>query len=269
MNTKSQDNNYIVYKHTAPNGKVYIGITCKNPLDRWASGFGYEHQVYFFRAIVKYGWINIKHEILFEGLTKEEAEQKEIELITQYNSADLNYGYNIDLGGSLHKLSVETRQKISEVKRGKKWTERQRLASIEYFAKHPGKAVYKYSKDGKFLGKFINCKEACKDAGISCKAFRWYMSTKEFPAKWDCVYSYGEFNEVTQRENKPIYNAQPVDMYDISLNYIRTFESIEEAKRYLKEHDIHGGSHIWDVCNGKRLISGNYIWRYHNENQDN
>lgn len=258
-----------MYKHTSPSGKVYIGITCKNPLDRWASGFGYEHQVYFFRAIIKYGWINIKHEILFEGLTKEEAEQKEIELITQYNSADLNYGYNIDLGGCLHKLSVETRQKISEVKRGRKWTERQRLASIEYFAKHPGKAVYKYSKDGKFLEKFINCKEACKDAGISCKAFRWYMSTKKFPAKWDCVYSYGAFNEVTQREKKPIYNAQPVDMYDISLNYIRTFESIEEAKRYLKEHDIPGGSHIWDVCNGKRLISGNYIWRYHNENQDN
>jgi len=52
---------------------VYIGITCKNPLDRWASGFGYEHQVYFFRAIVKYGWINMKHEVLYEVLTKEEA----------------------------------------------------------------------------------------------------------------------------------------------------------------------------------------------------
>lgn len=26
---------YCVYKHTSPNGKVYIGITKKKPNDRW------------------------------------------------------------------------------------------------------------------------------------------------------------------------------------------------------------------------------------------
>jgi hypothetical protein len=62
-------NTYIVYKHTSPNNKVYIGITKKKPNDRWASGFGYEHQIYFFRAIVKYGWDNFKHEILYTNLT--------------------------------------------------------------------------------------------------------------------------------------------------------------------------------------------------------
>ena len=114
MSSQSSVKSWIVYKHTSPSNKVYIGITSKSPADRWASGFGYEHQVYFFRAIVKYGWVNFKHEILFEGLTKDEAEKKEIELIAQYNSTDLNYGYNIDLGGDLHRLSVETRQKNKE-----------------------------------------------------------------------------------------------------------------------------------------------------------
>ena len=45
------ENNYIVYKHTAPNGKVYIGITKKAPNDRWASGFGYETQIYVIRLL--------------------------------------------------------------------------------------------------------------------------------------------------------------------------------------------------------------------------
>lgn len=31
---------YSVYKHTAPNGKVYIGITGKDPEKRWLNGGG-------------------------------------------------------------------------------------------------------------------------------------------------------------------------------------------------------------------------------------
>ena len=268
MNSTQSDKKYIVYKHTTPSGKVYIGITSKAPENRWASGFGYEHQLYFFRAIVKYGWINIKHEILLEGLTKEEAESKEIELISQYKSADLNYGYNIDLGGDLHKLSVETRQKISAIKRGKKWTERQRLASLEYFKKNPGKKVYKYDLQGNLIKVFPNCKEASIDAGIKYKTFEGYMCTKWFPAKWTCVYSYGAFEDVMKKTKRAAYNATPVDMYDLSLNYIRTFNSIGAARKFLMENGLGNGSKIWQVCNGIGQTSNNYIWRYHNENTD-
>lgn len=51
---------YYVYKHTVPNGKVYIGITKQNPSKRWLNGLGYKHSTYFFNAIVKYGWLNIE-----------------------------------------------------------------------------------------------------------------------------------------------------------------------------------------------------------------
>lgn len=36
---------YYVYKHIFPNGKVYIGITCKKPIYRWNNGNGYKKLV--------------------------------------------------------------------------------------------------------------------------------------------------------------------------------------------------------------------------------
>ena len=84
----AQKREYIVYKHTCPNGKVYIGITCQPIAKRFSNGYGYKRQTHFYNAILKYGWDNIKHEIMFDGLTKEYAEQKEIELISAYKSND-------------------------------------------------------------------------------------------------------------------------------------------------------------------------------------
>lgn len=92
-------NSYFVYKHTCSNGKVYIGITCQTPSKRWHSGKGYYRNKYFTSAIEKYGWENIKHEILFDSLTQKEAEAKEIELIAFYKSNQREYGYNLSVGG--------------------------------------------------------------------------------------------------------------------------------------------------------------------------
>lgn len=42
------DDNYTVYRHTSPSGKVYIGITSMNPEKRWGkNGYGYRRQKYF------------------------------------------------------------------------------------------------------------------------------------------------------------------------------------------------------------------------------
>ena len=116
------DKTFIVYKHTAPNGKVYIGITSQEkPTRRWQHGAGYRTQTRFARAIAKYGWDNILHEVLFVGLTQEEAEQKEIDLIAAYKSTDPRFGYNQENGGNvLGSHSQETRNKISEAQRGEK-----------------------------------------------------------------------------------------------------------------------------------------------------
>lgn len=105
---------WTVYKHTAPNGKVYIGITGQKVKKRWQNGHGYEGQI-FYRAIKKYGWENINHEILFEGLTKKQAGEMEQHLIEKYDCI-IPKGYNKSKGGeygfSGAHHSVETRKKV-------------------------------------------------------------------------------------------------------------------------------------------------------------
>lgn len=114
------NNIYTVYKHTAPNGKVYIGITCRDVERRWQNGKNYKSSRHFNSAIQKYGWNNIIHEILFTGLTKEQAEKKEIELIAFHQSNNPQFGYNIESGGHACKHSEETKRKISESNKGRK-----------------------------------------------------------------------------------------------------------------------------------------------------
>lgn len=118
----SSNNSFFVYKHTTPSGKIYIGITGQMLCQRWANGQGYRGNKHFTNAIKKYGWKNIKHEVLFSGLTQKEAEEKEIELIAQYDSTNPKYGYNIADGGNLHpKLSEEARRKISDAHKGRSY----------------------------------------------------------------------------------------------------------------------------------------------------
>jgi group I intron endonuclease len=112
-------NNYIVYKHTSPSGKVYIGITQQSPENRWQGGLGYRRNPHFFRAILKYGWDNFTHEILHAGLSKEEACAAEVALIAAYHSNEKTHGYNITNGGEMFKHSAESIQKMRENRKGK------------------------------------------------------------------------------------------------------------------------------------------------------
>lgn len=136
-----ENKNWTVYMHTSPSGKRYIGITSQKIQQRWRSGKGYKINV-FCNAIQKYGWENIKHEILFENLTKEEAEKKEIELIAFYKSNQKEYGYNIQNGGNcLGTHSLSTKNKISKAlknkPKSKEAVENVRKALLRYYQENP------------------------------------------------------------------------------------------------------------------------------------
>lgn len=92
-------NNYCLYIHRNKfNEKIYVGITCQKPEKRWSNGNSYKKQCKFYNSIKKYGWDNFEHIIVLNNLTKKEAEEKEISLISFLNTNTKKYGYNITNG---------------------------------------------------------------------------------------------------------------------------------------------------------------------------
>lgn len=109
---------YTVYIHTnLVNNKKYVGVTAMTTERRWQGGYGYRRNEHFWSAIQKYGWENFSHEVLYEGLNREEAYNKEIELIARFRANDPEYGYNNSIGGEFSSLGchmpLEARRKLS------------------------------------------------------------------------------------------------------------------------------------------------------------
>jgi len=90
---------WYIYCHTTPNGKRYIGQTSKTPEKRWSNGNNYRSCRYFNRAISKYGWDNIKHEILCLCHSKKIANLFESHYIKKFDSNNPMHGYNLTTGG--------------------------------------------------------------------------------------------------------------------------------------------------------------------------
>ena len=110
----TNENNYVLYLHISPSRKKYFGITGMKPKYRWNNGHGYRQNNHFWNAIQKYGLNNIRHIILADDLTKEDACLFEQICIALYDTTNHNNGYNNSLGGEHGKHSEESKQKISE-----------------------------------------------------------------------------------------------------------------------------------------------------------
>lgn len=85
---------HCVYKHTFPDGKVYIGQTIDGEAERrWANGYGYKGQPVF-KAFVKFGWDNVDHEILENYIPDELIDEREWYWIEFYHANNPQFGYN-------------------------------------------------------------------------------------------------------------------------------------------------------------------------------
>ena len=85
---------YKVYILIFPNDKVYIGMTHQEEKNRWLDGKGYTFNERMYEDIINYGWKNISKKTIYKNLTKEEALEKEKELIIHYKSNLKKHGYN-------------------------------------------------------------------------------------------------------------------------------------------------------------------------------
>lgn len=174
---------YCVYCHTNKiNGKKYVGITSQKPEKRWGNGNNYVDNTYFYKAIKKYGWEEFSHEILFTGLSRKDAQDKEIELIAKWDLNNRSKGYNIQKGGEgVDAVSDEIRLKMSNAKKGKKLSEEtKRRMSIgrtgdKHFASIP---VSQYDDYGNKIADFANSREAERITGIESRNIRSCINGK-------------------------------------------------------------------------------------------
>lgn len=253
------DTGYSVYVHTSPSDKAYVGITKRHPEDRWANGNGYKNP-YFCQAIKKHGWDNFKHEIIQSGLSKDEAERIERELIKKFNCTDRMYGYNIlpggDVTGGGWHHTEEAKQKISEASR--RMNARPEIkARISRLGISKRKPISVYDINGYHLMDCISAKEAEEKTGvpnsnvIACCRGR-YNSMNNY------IFRYKDDGGIVKAyKGKRI----PVCQFSLQGEYLKTFPSVKDAA--LSVGVARG--HISDSCKFKIVSSGGYLWLYEDE----
>lgn len=235
------DRKYVVYKHTSPSGKVYIGITGRSPEARWKDGRGYVRHTRFGAAIKKYGWENFTHEILAENLSADEAKEMEVEFIKLYNSADRRFGYNATRGGDGCvgcNPSDEARRKMSE-----NHCDIHGANNPMYGRKHTELSKKKMSETKKRLfaeGVLVQPK----------KPRRPSMTDDELKAYRSAIM---------MGENNPSFGkGLPVIQFSQDGEFVREYQTAREAERET------GVDHttISRCCKKKQRTAGGFRWQY-------
>ncbi len=235
-NSKIYENTYSVYKHVLPNGKVYIGMTVQTDVNRrWQNGYGYKSQRLFYRAIKKYGWENVSHEVISTGLSKSEAEAEEIRLIAQYHAADPKFGYNVENGGNCPGThSDETKRKISEAQMGEK---------NHMFGRSPlkGKKATPEAIEKNRLGHLgqIPYNKGKKMSDAQREKLRGIKKSPE------------HIELMRERSSKPVI-------------CIETGKQYRSGKEAATEHGLHRCS-VTRVCGKADHTAGGFHWKYANE----
>lgn len=276
----SKNEKWKVYMHTCPNAKRYIGITSQNPNKRWRNGKGYKTQELFRRAIKKYGWDNIVHEVLYSGLSENEAKSKEIELIAKYNAMNSEYGYNLTGGGNGGVISEETRKKLSNALKNPSAETRRKLSEAKKGNQYmlgkkrseETKRKVSEARKGKPLSdehrKKLSESHMGNPSGMKGKthteATKQKLSAASKSRTGDKSPNYGkQFSEERKRKIGETKGKRVLQIDKCTGTIIAEFYSANEAGRQTNIHF----QNIVAVCIGKPHFktAGGYIWRYADE----
>lgn len=236
------NNTFVVYKHqNLINGKVYIGMS-KDTKKRWQP-YNYKKCVKFYSAIQKYGWDNFSHEILYNNLTEQEAQNKEIETIELYNSRDRRYGYNIAMGGNKTvtgcKHTEETRKKVSNALKGK------------YKGRH-------FSEKSEFKKGHTFSEDTLKKMSLAkIGKPTWNKGLKGYNSGENNAMKRPEVRQKHMGKNNSM--SKKVYQYDLQNNFIAVYDCLEEAKRIL---GFPKSTHISECANGKLKTARGFVWRF-------
>lgn len=177
----------------------YVGQTCQEINKRCHNGKAYKLGTKIRQAFDEHGAENFVCIILEEGLTKEEADERERYWISCFHT--IEYGYNKAIGGpgtigvipsleTKKRMSEnhvdmtgennpmygkhhteETKRKISEAQKGEKSYNYGKHFSDEHKRKigasQPCKRVQQLTKDGQFVREFSSIAEAARKTGVA------------------------------------------------------------------------------------------------------
>lgn len=293
--------NYCVYMHRNKiNNKKYIGITGGIPEKRWNNGNGYKYNSHFYFAIKKYGWEEgFEHIVLDKNLTKREAEQREIAIISFYNTTDQNKGYNIAIGGGVYEskkvyqydrhtgkfidiwentISIEKKLKIpnthiSAICLGKMKTSHGFFFSYIYLGEFLPNEIYQkintddcvrkiaqYDLEGKFLNEYSSLT-------LANKSVKSNINMNGFTSHgyiWKYIDESNDYkNNLSQEELDSRLNRPDInakECYQYTLNG-KFIRSFESTTKAAKSINC-GQSNIAATCRKETANSSGYIWRF-------
>ncbi len=243
---------YQIYKHTVPNGKMYIGITRQENKRRWQNGKGYKTQKKFWRAIQKYGWKNIKHEVLESNLTEKEASEKEKIYIEQYKTTNSKYGYNVSIGGGVGRSLVRP--------------------IMQYYNDEPVNFFESHTQAAELLNVSLSTVKNYVKGSYMIEGYRFdnmpeihlYDIDKSlYDIRSKEHLNIGELMADRKRKNTIKRNkemSKAICKYDMDGHFICRYESQEDAR---KEGGL-GALNAALKKKGKSMSAGGFQWRYDN-----
>lgn len=281
---------YSVYRHISPSGKSYVGISC-DPEKRWNNGEGYAKNLFFYRAIKKYGWESFQHIIIASGLTHSEAEEMEKSIIEEEKLTDRTYGYNIREGGDgAHseeskkkmgmarirnknslgcKHSDESKKKVSEGLKKYYSTNQSKTLGL-HFPEMSGPnnvnartvAMLDWNED--VIKIFDTAKDAAEFASCSVSSIVDCCVGRAYAVKGIIFRYYDKNIDAVLPQNRiPGYECvwKAVRQYDLNNNHIATYRNATEAAHALGIK----ACNIIKCCSGLYRKMNGYIWKYSEE----
>lgn len=278
---------YIYKFQNLINNKIYIGQTSRSPIIRYkehtqALGKSYDSQKnsIFHKALIEYGVNNFSFEVI-EECKDADLNEREKYWITYYNS--YHNGYNMNEGGEspfqiydkdlIKKLWDEgkTQEDILKIVGCCGSTLRIILNELQVDIKERiyrgnlkrAKAVEQYSLNGEYIQTFnsiadaaksnnlatVNIARACMKKLSSAGKYIWKYENDDTPVE--------EF--VKLAASKEHHRNRKVDQYTLDGRYIRTFNTLTEAKNYVGAKSV---SSIVNACTGRSSTAFGYVWKY-------
>lgn len=256
------DLKWTVYMHVnKTNGKVYVGIT-HDIHKRWrGSGCAYKSNQHFWQAIQKYGWNGFGHEVIFSGLTMQEACEREIELIAKYESTDRSKGYNHSSGGEFPLVFYKGEQ---HPRYGKHHSDESRA---KMSASHSGE---KHRCWGKHLPEIT--RKRIGDANRGRKLPEWQkehlraintgrVATEETKQKMSRSQQGHPVSEETKQRIRETKVSKPILQLTIAGEILNEWPSVTSAE----QANGLDRSQIRKCCKGELKTSGGFAWAYADE----